>query len=170
MDFDGTDDYVDCGNAPSLDITGPITIAAWIYPTGGGGGGYGRIVDKSSSNSATGPGYKIYPRAEENYIVTLSVGGGDHRSSASLALNTWNYMALVITGTQWRFFLNGTWQEWNESRFPSSVSNPLFIGNSSVAARHFDGIVDDVRIYNRILTSAEVAWLAGITEPFDKPF
>ena len=170
LQFDGVDDYVDCGASPSLDITGPITIAAWVYPTGGGGGGYGRIVDKSSSTDATGPGYKIYPRAGENFVVTLSVGGGDHRSSASPALNTWNYIALVTTGTQWKFFLNGTWEEWNDTRFPSSVSNPLFIGNSSVGARHFQGMMDDVRIYNRALPSGEVAWLGGVTEPFEEPF
>ncbi|MHC4541300.1 MAG: hypothetical protein ACYS74_16230 [Planctomycetota bacterium] len=31
-------------------------------------------------------------------------------------------------------------------------------------------MIDDVRIYNRVLTPAEIAWLAGRTEPFDKPF
>lgn len=79
-------------------------------------------------------------------------------------------MALVIDGTQWRFCLNGTWEQWNETTFPSSVSNPLYIGNSSTGDRHFDGMIDDVRIYSRVLTSAEITWLAGITEPFEEPF
>jgi hypothetical protein len=50
------------------------------------------------------------------------------------------------------------------------VDNPLFVGNSSTGNRHFQGMIDDVRIYNRVLTPAEIAWLAGRTEPFDKPF
>jgi hypothetical protein len=170
LQFDGTDDYVDCGNPASLDITGPITIAAWVYPTGGGGGGYGRIVDKSGDTNENGTGYKIYPRAGENFVVTLSAGGVGHRSSTSVVLNTWNYMALVIDGTQWKFCLNGTWEQWHEDRLPSSVSNALFIGNSSMAARHFQGMMDDVRIYNRALTSGEIAWLGGATAPFEQPF
>jgi len=34
----------------------------------------------------------------------------------------------------------------------------------------FDGFIDDVRIYERALTDAEVAWLSGRRQPFDKPF
>ena len=34
----------------------------------------------------------------------------------------------------------------------------------------YDGMVDDVRFYNYALSLGEVAWLAGRTEPFDKPF
>jgi len=36
--------------------------------------------------------------------------------------------------------------------------------------RFFLGAIDDVRIYDRALTPEEIAWLAGRTEPFDKPF
>jgi len=32
LSFDGVDDFVDCGNDASLNITGDITIEAWIYP------------------------------------------------------------------------------------------------------------------------------------------
>ncbi|MHC4541299.1 MAG: LamG-like jellyroll fold domain-containing protein [Planctomycetota bacterium] len=113
VELDGGHDYVDCGNDPSLAITGQITIAAWVYPTGDGDSNFPRIVDKSGGTGAADPGYKIYPRAAENYIVTLSAGGTDRRSSASIVLNTWNYLAFTITGTQWRLYLNGTWEEWD---------------------------------------------------------
>ncbi len=156
LQFDGTDVYIDCGNGPSLDITGEITIAAWIYPTGSGNSNFPRIVDKSSGTSSTGPGYKIYPRVAENYILTLSAGGTDRRSSSSIVLNTWNYLAFIITGTQWRLFLNGTWEEWNVTTLPSSVNNSLFIGRSSTTGRHFVGMMDEVRIYNRALTPEEI--------------
>jgi hypothetical protein len=36
--------------------------------------------------------------------------------------------------------------------------------------RYFIGLLDDVRIYDRALTAEEIAWLAGRTQPFDKPF
>jgi hypothetical protein len=71
LEFDGVDDYVNCGNDPSLNIADEITVIAWIYPTGKGDSNYPRIVDKSSSTSGTAPGYKIYPRAAEDYKLTL---------------------------------------------------------------------------------------------------
>jgi hypothetical protein len=170
VEFDGRHDYIDCGNDPSLDITDQITIAAWIYPTGSGVSTYPRIVDKSDGTGGADPGYKIYLRAAENYVVTLSAGGIYMNSSSSVVLNAWNYVAFSITGTQWRLFLNGAWEQWDESTLPSSSSNPLFIGNSPAGDRHFIGIIDDVRIYNRVLTPAEIVWLSGRTKPFDKPF
>jgi hypothetical protein len=170
VQLDGRNDYLDCGNPPSLNITGPITIAAWMHPVGPGGGNYGRLLDKSSGTGSMDPGYKIYHRAAENYIVTLSAGGGDRRSGSSLVLNSWNFFGFVATGTQWRLCLNGTWQEWEETHLPTLVDNPLYIGNSSTGDRHFDGMLDEVRIYNRALTAGEIAWLAGRTKPFDLPF
>jgi hypothetical protein len=35
---------------------------------------------------------------------------------------------------------------------------------------HWHGLMDDLRIYSRALSHAEIAWLAGRTKPFDKPF
>jgi len=170
LQFDGVDDFVDCGNGASLNITGPITISAWVYPTGGGGDGYGRIVDKSNGTGGDAPGYKLYLRAAENYTVTLSAGGRYPISSLRAVLNSWNYVVFTTDGTRRRLFLNGVWEEWNESALPSISSNPLFIGNSPAGARHFQGIIDDVRIYDRALTSGEIAWLGGVTAPFEEPF
>jgi hypothetical protein len=170
LQFDGTDDYVDCGGGPSLDITGKITIGAWIYPTGSGNSDFPRIVDKSSGTGLADPGYKIYLRAPQNYVVSLSAGGDSRNSSLPVVLNTWNYVVFSVTGTQWRFFLNGTWQQWIETAKSSSADKSLFIGNSPTAKRHFEGLIDDVRIYNRELTLGEIAWLAGRTAPFEEPF
>jgi hypothetical protein len=52
------------------------------------------------------------------------------------------------------------------------------IGNQSVSAgpvrgdmtRPFDGLMDEVRVYDRGLSVAEITWLAGMTKPYDKPF
>ncbi|MHC4539321.1 MAG: LamG domain-containing protein [Planctomycetota bacterium] len=161
LQFDGVDDYVDCGNDPNLDITGPMTIAAWVYPTGSGSSNYPRIVDKSNGTGGADPGYKIYLRAAQDYLVTVSAGGTYLNSSTSAVLDTWNYVAFTITGAKWKLCLNGTWEEWDESTLPSSSTNPLVIGNSPAGARHFNGIIDEVVIYNRALSEPEVRYLAG---------
>ncbi|MBM4023904.1 MAG: hypothetical protein FJ280_00635 [Planctomycetes bacterium] len=170
VQWDGRQDYLDCGDPPSLNLSGPTTIVGWLHPTGPGGGGFGRFLDKSSGTGATDPGYKFYHRSTENYIMTLSVGGGDRRSSTGLVLNAWNFLGFMATGTQWKLYLNGVWHEWEDTHLPTVVENPLYIGNGSAAERHFEGLMDEVRIYNRVLTLAEMAWLAGRTTPFDAPF
>ncbi|MBN2314504.1 MAG: discoidin domain-containing protein, partial [Sedimentisphaerales bacterium] len=170
IQLDGRNDYIDCGNDPILDINTPITISAWIYPTGAGISMFPRILDKSDSTDGAVPGYKVYLRAEQNFIVTLSAGGAYLSTVSSVTLDAWNYVAFTVTGEQWRFYANGSWEQWTDSTLPSSATSPLFIGNSPVADRHFYGMIDEVRIYERALTPAEIAWLGGRTEPFDHPF
>ncbi|GAI48008.1 unnamed protein product, partial [marine sediment metagenome] len=146
--FDGSDDYVDCGSGASLDITGAITIEAWIYPIGKGDSDYPRIVDKSSGVGGGDPGYKIYLRAAQGYTLTLSGGGSSYTSTLAANLNNWNYLVFIITETKWKLFLNGNWEEWDDIAKPSSVVQHLYIGNSPVDNRHFNGVIDEVRISN----------------------
>jgi len=161
LEFDGVDDHVDCGNDPSLDITGPIAIGAWVYPTGSGSSTLPRIVDKSNGTGGADPGYKIYLRAADNYVVTLSAGGVFFNSTLAADLNAWNYVAFVADGMQRKLFLNGEWEVWDESSLPVSSSNPLYVGNSPAGARHFQGMIDEVTIYNRALSEPEVRYIAG---------
>jgi hypothetical protein len=46
----------------------------------------------------------------------------------------------------------------------------VWIPDSGMIERELTGKIDDVRFYNRALTQEEIAWLAGRTKPFDKPF
>lgn len=156
LEFDGINDQVDCGNGASLDITGPITVEAWFYPTGPGDSTFPRIVDKSDDPGYDMPGYKVYLRPGENYVITLSAGGTHEISTLAAIANAWNYVAFIITGEEWRLFLNGEWQTWARTDLPTSVGEPLYIGNSPVGARHFLGIIDEVRVYDRALTEDEV--------------
>jgi hypothetical protein len=64
------------------------------------------------------------------------------------------------------------------SAVATSAGVQIGIGNQSVSAgpaaadmiRPFDGLLDEVRVYERGLSVAELAWLAGRTQPFDEPF
>ncbi|MHC4626447.1 MAG: LamG domain-containing protein, partial [Planctomycetota bacterium] len=43
-------------------------------------------------------------------------------------------------------------------------------GDNRSSPPNFHGLMDDLQIYSRALSHAEIAWLAGRTKPFDRPF
>jgi hypothetical protein len=51
-----------------------------------------------------------------------------------------------------------------------SGSGDLVMGGTLGVSEFFEGRIDDVSIFNRALSGAEVLWLADITEPIHKPF
>jgi len=161
LNFDGVDDYVDCGNDPSLNLTSNLTIAAWINPISFGQGGYGRIVDKGSSST----GFSFFLNEANNGLGYVIYGGTLVWSDASvIALNQHQYVAVVYNGfsSTITFYVDGLpVGSSNYQTNPIDSSNdPLFIGIRGYDLnRAFDGLIDDVRVYNRALSSTEIQQL-----------
>ena len=57
---------------------------------------------------------------------------------------------------EYGLFINGEWQQWPDTTIPTSSIRNLTIGDSPVGSRHFNGNLDDIRIYNRALNVIEV--------------
>src|SRR5678816_1771512 len=77
--------------------------------------------------------------------------------TASLAVNTWSHIAVTYDGANLRLYVNGT-QVSSVARtgtIPTST-NPLQLGGDSIYGQYFAGAMDEVRIYNRALSAAEV--------------
>jgi hypothetical protein len=72
-------------------------------------------------------------------------------------VNTWTHLAATYDGTTLRLFANGT-QIGSAAMSGTLVksANALSIGGSLVWGEYFEGLIDEVRIYNRALTSAEI--------------
>jgi len=167
LNFDGVDDYVDCGNDPSLNLTSNLTISAWINPRSFGQNGYGRIVDKGSSST----GFSFFLNEADNNLGYVIYGGTVVRSDAGvIALNQQQCVAVVYNGlsSTITFYIDG--QEAGSSNYQTnpidSSNDPLFIGIRGYDLnRDFDGLIDEVRIYNRALSADEIQELysAGTT-------
>ena len=76
---------------------------------------------------------------------------------AALATNTWSHIAATYDGAALRLYLNGTLVS-SQARTGaiSTSTNPLQIGGDSIYGQFFQGAIDEVRIYNRALTQAEI--------------
>lgn len=152
ISFDGDNDYVEIPDSSSLDINDNISITAWVYPKEWGASGMGRIVDK-------GPSYEFYVWNVQSAIkVWFNNGAVDATGNTnSLQLNKWQHVAFTYDRQNVRFYVDGS-----PVGSPSATSvlglndNSLFIGNNRYNARQFSGAIDEVRIWNRALTQAEI--------------
>jgi fibronectin type 3 domain-containing protein len=158
------------GNLANL-YTGGLTVMAWIKPTGTGGGGKGRIVDKN--NNDAGWFFAMNSATTVNFTAGQFVTTAAFRaSSGSIVLNTWKHVAASWAGTTAgagiNLYINGVLS--NAAAAPtdgvgaamSDLAVPLTIGNRPVDnARGFAGGIDDVRVYNRVLSATEITAIAG---------
>lgn len=167
--------YVSAGtpsNLANLYTTG-MTVSAWIKPASAGAGNGGRIVDKS--NGGAGWSLKMNGAAVVQFSASEFVTTDATRDSgSSIALNTWQHVTATWTGsvtaTNIHLYVNGVLSDGAATNGVGATrddsASPIAIGNRPFdAARGFDGLIDDVRVYNRILTTTEIQALADSAAP-----
>ena len=155
--FDGVDDFVEVADAPELRLLDGGTVMAWGYILGGGHASWPRLIHKSDTTAGTGPGYEIlFDRV--NGDAVRSCLGGECQSYVPLDPETWHHIAMTFDGTTIRTYVNGEPSGENVQLEPT-IDSPdlaLFIGNSFNGERQFEGSVDEVRIWSRILSVDEI--------------
>lgn len=162
VDFGGTEDYIDLGNPAHLNFEGQITLAAWIKPRASDG--YRSILTHGQDVSE---GKQVFFHINgEKYQVGYWDNGDTARASYDVPpedLDTWVHLAGTYDGAAWRLYRNGVLvDEQASSTGAILVSRSWFVGardRSTGTDRFFDGLIDDVRIYNRALSGVEVGAL-----------
>ena len=148
-DFNGTTSYIDAGT--DCVGTGPRTVAMWIKPRGYGENNAGMIL--------TNGNVQLYGQAAGGKLLLICRSDGATSATAtSVPLNAWYFVA--VTADQFgvvNFRINnaasGTANQ--SSGTPAAATTNLIIGNRAAGDRTFDGLIDDLRIYNRVLSVAE---------------
>lgn len=177
INFDGVDDAVNAGSGASLDNVAPVTISAWIYPRSDGEGSVGRIIDKGAGRILRMISSKDV-RFSVNYTGVGSTDLQKTTSNDQIPFNTWSHVVMTWNDSNnasgVSFYLNNVLVTSVSSQNgvgtrSGDATNNLFIGNDSAGASTFDGLMDDLRVYNRVLTSAEIQELynLGATQPVD---
>jgi hypothetical protein len=154
LSFDGVNDWVTVADAASLDST-RVTVEAWVYPTTLSG--WRTTVLKERAGGLV---YGLYAHDNApNPAMTIAMSGVDQSASgsASLPLNTWTHLAATYDGTTIRLFVNGVQAGTRAvSGSLAASTGPLRIGGNAVWGEYFSGRIDEVRIYNRALSAAEI--------------
>ncbi len=147
LEFDG-DDWVDCGSNSELDITEAISIACWVNPAG-----------LSGDNAFAGRNGAYAIKASSDHLRFTTPGVLDHDGfSTILQTNTWQHVAVTFQPDQNNglvFYLNGVETERMTSSALNSGAGPFLIGNNQWS-QFYEGMIDDVRVYNKVLTAEEI--------------
>jgi hypothetical protein len=156
LQFDGVNDWITVNDADSLDLSSGMTIEAWVKPSLLTG--WRTILMKES---ATGLAYGLYANNDTNRpSVNVHAAGGaeqDIRGTATLSTTAWTHVAATHDGSTLRLYVSGT--QVATRAFASALaatSQPLRIGGNAVWNEWFSGQLDEVRVYNRALTAAEI--------------
>jgi hypothetical protein len=155
--FNGAKNWVYIDDKPSLDLTNGMTLEAWVYPTV-------RLSNWSTVLLKERPGgftYSLYANSDRgNPSNTIDTGGAYRQLSAGpqLPVNTWTHLAATYDGSTQRLYVNAVLVGSRPQAGSISTSGgKLFIGGNSIWGEYFTGYIDEVRVYNRALTQAEIA-------------
>ncbi|MCU0835793.1 MAG: hypothetical protein MUC77_15380 [Chromatiaceae bacterium] len=158
--FDGVDDRVILNPATSLDLTTEMTVGAWLYPTNLIAGRQA-IIAKERPAEPEQPAYYLAAHAGYNGPSSAIEGADGQRlevfGGRPLEPFQWNHLAATFDGEMLRLYLNGV----EVAAQPHSATilktgGPLTLGGLTAAGQHFEGIMDDVRVYRRAITAEEL--------------
>ena len=159
LELGGTDGYVDCGASPSLNIGAGGTIAVWCCPI---------TVHGGLVNWSTGSGW-----SDERLVLAVNTYGGgasllacvadgkgfqQFRTFGELQPEEWTHLAFAFNGKSCQTYRDGLLNSSTRQSVRPEIENvPLWIGRCQGLGKEcFHGLLDEVRIYNRPLSTQEV--------------
>jgi uncharacterized protein YjdB len=169
LSFNGSSDWVTVNDSSSLDATSGVTVEAWIYPKKPLG--WQSLLMKEGSSNVV---YGLYANTAENNAAGIATIGGSEVSvnhavqDVQVQMYRWTHLAITYNGSVFRLFFNGVEvSSVNRSGSLNVSAGPLRIGGNAVWGEYFNGMIDEVRVYNRALTTAEIQ--ADMNRPINAP-
>jgi hypothetical protein len=162
LSFDGDDYYVVPDSSHLRSLSSAMTVAVWINVTGWGRdefGGWFNIVDKYEPSSDFG--WVFFAHRESQELVLQGRGGLNGHCPFTIQPNTWRHVAVAYGAGIVTFYVDGQQVCQSEANPDLNATGPLYIGYSpSGGDDPTIGRLDDLRLYNQVLSSAEIAELA----------
>ena len=162
LQFNGIDQYVDCGDVNEAEGLATITLCSWNYPTAH----TGTILSKNGPYSlefTADSKYRFCIYADSAWTCVIT--------DAAYDLDAWYHVAGTYDGTTLRIYVNGSLVKsgaHSAGGVIGSTAGILYIGfGGSVFSNYFTGKIDDVRIYDKALSLSEIGEIynSGIGTP-----
>lgn len=154
--FDGSDDYIEMPSSVGDFGSSPFTVDFWMYSNNAGYGVY--LMGRSHPDG--GQGWDI--RFHESKIRLEGTNGWDPsynwESDASITPNLWHHVAVSSTDSLISVYIDGVFKGTTSRSSISSAVNPFRIGyTTNYGGYPFNGLIDEVEIFNRALSQDEIA-------------
>ena len=154
--FDGND-LISISHSATLNMLDSLSFSVWVKPETLAGT---RMIF-GKSNYTTRTNYLL--RVKPNGYIQWEYDGYTDTDSVPLELNTWHHIVVTATGPGLikRVYIdNQLIKETINSSGPfGQITDPFTIGYASYGAEYFIGAIDDIRMYNKVLSINEIGSL-----------
>ena len=156
LDFNGTSDYVDCGDGAGLDFgTGDFSICMWMKTSSSLAM---RLVNKRDASNI---GYEITTNTSGQIRAGIGDSSGYTQGvGGTVNDNAWHHVAITYDrdGSVSLYVDAGTPSTADISIRSGSIDNSesFRIGRLRLPDKYFDGTIDDLRIFNHVLSADEI--------------
>jgi hypothetical protein len=146
--------YVSIPASEKLDGNEEMTVEAWVRPTVTSPY-YGQIAMKEREGNPAYTWSLVLHEDEPNGFFMRTEEGMVAGGEGSMPLHRWTHVAMTNDGARNRLYVNGELVD-TEPGIPFDGHGEIRIGGNSIFGQYFDGRIDEVRIYDRALSEAEV--------------
>lgn len=127
------------------DLNGPLSQSAWVYNTGDG-----LVTSIRSATDSIRFGLQVSGK------IYVRVGADYNAASTTVPLNTWSHIAYTFDGSIRKIYLNGSLVDTGTTSLSPFVPTMVVLGSAG-GSLGFPGKLDDIRIYKRALSDADIA-------------
>lgn len=157
LDFDGSNEYVDCGNSATVQRNGTqsFTLEAWVKPTGG----IWVAVISKFVHTASNEGYSLEIFSDNKVSLLYGNNWSDWNATTAIAPLTpgvWSHIAATYDGTTVKIYINGFLSQsatWTNGVTDSGTN--LLLGTRS-GTTYYSGQMDEARVWTVARTQAEI--------------
>ncbi len=157
LDFNGNGDFVEIPHSASLSLTDAITIAAWTNMRATSSGEMA-IVSKGGWAANDLPYELTENRGDIIFWQFYNDQGRDGCQPNSPAANEWHHITGTYDGQIFKCYIDGVFaEEWAYvGKMPQNTASVTIGKRSKEAGTYFDGMIDDVAIFDRALSAEEI--------------
>jgi len=167
VDFDGTDDFVDCGDISVLSNASSLTISGWFNFNS---------LNTLCLTSGSSLSNRIYFYVPSTGKVEIYFDGAKYMtSSINLSTSQWYHLAIVKDGNgsnNLKLFINGSLSDGNTGTFASATGSnagdDFWIGSAAAyTSLPLDGLADEVAVWGSALSDSDVTAIYNSGTPAD---
>jgi len=148
LDFDGIDDYVNCGSGAQITGNNPRTIEAWAYTNSFNDGG----IFQAGQTGTDYKDFSLRTTTTEN-LWRMQFWGNDMDVVLPESKDAWHHYCLTYDGSTTKLYYDGNYVAHLDVSL-NTGTHDLWFGRWENS--YFDGKIDEMRVWNIALDSIQI--------------